>query len=150
MEANLFQVFIKSQSDLIIRAIIIRRLNFKTEFKIEIEPKSSIINIISILKTRHKRKLNDASNSRILRSLLKLMGYNFTVAYIPGSHSEASDFFSHHLVDNPDKSDETHGKIQTFILQMYCLSQAQKAESSFRLERIRNTAENDLEYQLSL
>ena len=50
VEANLFQVFIKLQSDLIIRAIIIRRLNFKTEFKIEIEPKSSIINIISILK----------------------------------------------------------------------------------------------------
>ena len=49
-EANLFQVFIKLQSDLIIRAIIIRRLNFKTEFKIEIEPKSSIkfINIIAI------------------------------------------------------------------------------------------------------
>ena len=52
MEANLFQVFIKLQSDLIIRAIIIRRLNFKTKFKIEIEPKSSIINIIHILKTR--------------------------------------------------------------------------------------------------
>ena len=50
VEANLFQVFIKLQSDLIIRAIIIRRLNFKTKFKIEIEPKSSIINIISILK----------------------------------------------------------------------------------------------------
>ena len=51
MEANLFQVFIKLQSDLIIRPIIIRRPNFKTEFKIEIEPKSSIINIIYILKT---------------------------------------------------------------------------------------------------
>ena len=50
MEANLFQVFIKLQSDLIIRAILIRRLNFKTKLKIEIEPKSSIINIIHILK----------------------------------------------------------------------------------------------------
>ena len=50
MEANLFQVFIKLQSDLIIRAIIIRRLNFRTKFKIEIEPISSINNIISILK----------------------------------------------------------------------------------------------------
>ena len=49
MEANLFQVFIKLQSDLIIRVIIIRRLNFKTKFKIEIEPKSSIINIWIIL-----------------------------------------------------------------------------------------------------
>ena len=54
VEANLFQVFIKLQSDLIIRAIIIRRLNFKTKFKIETEAKSSIINIISIYtKTRH-------------------------------------------------------------------------------------------------
>ena len=42
MEANLFQVFVKLQSNLIIRAIIICRLNFKTEFKIEIEPKNSI------------------------------------------------------------------------------------------------------------
>ena len=50
VEANVFQVFIKLQLDLIIRAIIIRRLNFKTKFKIEIEPKSSIINIIYILK----------------------------------------------------------------------------------------------------
>ena len=50
MEANLFQIFTKLHSDLIIRAIIIRRLNFKTKFKIEIEPKSSINNIISILK----------------------------------------------------------------------------------------------------
>ena len=39
VKANLFQVFINLQSDQIIRAIIIRRLNFKTEFKIEIEPK---------------------------------------------------------------------------------------------------------------
>ena len=54
VEANLFQVFIKLQSDLIIRAIVICHLNFKTEFKIEIEPKSSIINIISILKRDRK------------------------------------------------------------------------------------------------
>ena len=38
MEANLFQVFFKLQSNLIILAIIIRRRNFKN-FRIEIEPK---------------------------------------------------------------------------------------------------------------
>ena len=48
MEANLFPSFIKLQSDLIIRAIIIHRLNFK-KFKIEIEPKV----LYYIIKTRH-------------------------------------------------------------------------------------------------
>ena len=47
MEANLFQVFIELQSDLIIRVIMTRRLNFKTKFKIEIEPKVLLL-ILSI------------------------------------------------------------------------------------------------------
>ena len=65
MEANLFQVFIKLQSDLIIRAIIIRRLNFKTKFKIEIELKSSIINIISILKRDTNTIVNSVENRSV-------------------------------------------------------------------------------------
>ena len=67
---------------------------------------------------------------------------------IPGSQNKAPDSFSRHSVDNSDKSDEAHGEIQTFSLQICCLSQAQKSDCSFRLERIRNAAENDLEYQL--
>ena len=96
----------------------------------------------------NKRKLDDVSNSRILRSLLKLMDYNFTVEYIPGSHNKAADSFSRHPVDIPDESDETHGEMQTLFFRMCRLSQAQKADCSFRLERIRNATENDLEYQL--
>ena len=64
----------------------------------------------------NKRKLDDVSNSRILRSLLKLMDYNFTVEYIPGSHNKAADSFSRHLVDNPNESDEAHGEMHTFFL----------------------------------
>ena len=75
------------------------------------------------------------------------MDYNFTVEYIPGSHNKAADSFSHHPVDSPDESDETHGEMQTLFLRMCRLSQAQKADCSFRLERIRNANENDLEYQ---
>ena len=76
------------------------------------------------------------------------MDYNFTVEYIPGSYNKAADSFSRHLVDSPDESDETHGEMQTLFLRMCRLSQAQKADCSFRLERIRNATENDLEYQL--
>ena len=76
------------------------------------------------------------------------MDYSFTVAYIPGSHNKAADSLSRHPVDNPDESDEAHGEMQTLFLQMCPLSQAQKADCSFRLEHIRNATENDLEYQL--
>ena len=102
----------------------------------------------SLVNICNKRKLSDVSNSRILRSLLKLMDYNFTVEYIPGSHNKAANSFSRHPVDSPDESDETHGEMQTLFLRMCPLSQAQKADCSFRLERIKNATENDLEYQL--
>ena len=68
MEANLFQVFIRLQSDLIIRAIIIRGLNFKTKFKIEIEPKSSIVNIIYILKRDRRINMNKYKKNTLFRS----------------------------------------------------------------------------------
>ena len=74
------------------------------------------------------------------------MDYKFAVEYIPESHNKAEDSFSRHPVDSPDESDEVRGEMQTFFLQMCRLSQAQKADCSFRLERIRNATENDLEY----
>ena len=46
-----------------------------------------------LINISNKRKLNDVSNSRILRSFLKLMDYNFTVEYIPGSHNKAVHSF---------------------------------------------------------
>ena len=77
------------------------------------------------------------------------MDYNFTVEYISGSYNKAADSFLRHPVDSPDESDETYGEMQTLFLRMCRLSQAQKADCSFQLERIRNATENDLEYQLS-
>ena len=85
-----------------------------------------------------------------MRSLVGngLMEYNFTVEYIHGPCNEAADSFSRHSVDNPDQRDEAHGEMQTFFLPMCRISQAQKTKCFFRLERIRNATENDLEYQL--
>ena len=66
------------------------------------------------------------------------MGYNFTVEYIPGSHNKAADSFSRHPVDSSDESDEAQGEMQTFFLQLCGLSQAQKADCTFRLQQKRS------------
>ena len=65
--------------------------------------------------------------------------------YILWSQNKAADSFSRHSVDSPNESDEAHGKMQTFFLQMCRLSQAQKADCALQLERMRNAAENDLD-----
>ena len=96
----------------------------------------------------NKRRLDDIGNSRILRSLLKLMDYNFTVNYIPGSQNKVADSFLRNPVDQPDTNDENHETAQTFLLRACRTSQAQTADCSFRLEQIKKVADTDLEYQL--
>ena len=96
----------------------------------------------------NKRSLDNINNSRILRSLLKLMDYNFTVNYIPGSQNKVADSFSRNAVDNPDETDQLHADSQAFFLRVCRLSQAQMADCSFRLEKLKEIADNDVEYQL--
>ena len=76
----------------------------------------------------NKRRLDKINNSRILQSLLKLMDYNFTVNYIPGSQNKVADS-------------------QAFFLRICCLSQAEMADCSFQLEKLKQIADNDMEYQ---
>ena len=96
----------------------------------------------------NKRRLDNINNSRILRSLLKLMDYNFTVNYIPGSQNKVADLFSRNSVDNPDETDQQHVDSQAFFLRICRLSQAEIADCSFRLEKLKEIADNDVEYQL--
>ena len=96
----------------------------------------------------NKQRLNNINNSRILRSLLKLIDYNFTVNYIPGSQNKVADSFSRNPVDNLDETDQQHADSQAFFLQTCRLSQAKMADCSFQLEQLKKTADNDVEYQL--
>ena len=96
----------------------------------------------------NKRRLDNINNSRILRSLLKLMDYNFTVNYIPGPQNKVADSFSRNPVDNPDETDQQHVDSQAFFLRICRLSQAEMADCSFRLEQLKEIADNDVEYQL--
>ena len=82
----------------------------------------------------NKRRLDNINNSRILRSLLKLMDYNFTVNYIPSSQNKVADSFSGNPVDNRDETDQQHADSQAFFLRICRLSQAEMADCSFRLE----------------
>ena len=63
-----FPSFIKLRSDLIIRAIITRRLNFKTKFKIKIEPKVLLL-ILSYIETRHVGSRPDLTRKPEARDL---------------------------------------------------------------------------------
>ena len=85
----------------------------------------------------NKRRMDNINNSRILRSLLKLMDYNFTVNYIPGFQNKVADSFSRNPVDNPDKTDQQHADSQAFLLRICRLSQAEMADCSFRLEQLK-------------
>ena len=85
----------------------------------------------------NKRRMDNINNSRILRSLLKLMDYNFTVNYIPGSQNKVADSFSRNPVDNPDKTDQQHADSQAFLLRICRLSQVEMADCSFRLEQLK-------------
>ena len=83
----------------------------------------------------NKQRLDNINNSRLLRSLLKSMDYNFTVNYISGSQNKVADSFSRNPVDNPDETDQQHADSQEFFLRLCRLSQAEMADCSFRLEK---------------
>ena len=76
------------------------------------------------------------------------MDSNFTVNYIPGSQNKVADSFSCNPVDNPDETDQQHADSQAFFLRICRLSQAEMADCPFRLEKLKEIADNDVKYQL--
>ena len=96
----------------------------------------------------NKPRLDNINNFRILRSLLKLMDYNFTIKYIPSSQNKVADSVFRNPVDNPDETDQQHTDSQAFLLQICHLSQAEMADCSFRIEQLKKIADNNVEYQL--
>ena len=76
------------------------------------------------------------------------MDYNFTVNYISGSQNKIADSFFRSPVNNPYETDQQHRDSQAFFLQIFRLSQAERADCSFRLEQLKKIADNDVEYQL--
>ena len=65
-----------------------------------------------------------------------------------GSQNKVADSFSRNPVDNPDETDQQHADSQAFFLRICRLSQAEMADCSFRLEKLKEIADNDVEYQL--
>ena len=79
----------------------------------------------------NKRRLDNINNSRILRSLLKSMDYNFTVNYIPGSQKKVANSFFRNPIDNLDETDQQHADSKAFFLRICYLSQAEMADFRF-------------------
>ena len=96
----------------------------------------------------NKRKLDEVANTRILRSLIKLMDYHFTVEYLPGTQNKIADTLSRYPVDTPDTNEVANLSLQQFHVNTARLVQAEEAECSFRLQRIQDAAAEDVEYQL--
>ena len=98
----------------------------------------------------NKRRLDEVANTRILRSLVKLMDYNFTVEYLPGSQNQIADTLSRHPIDAPAPYEVDNLAMQQFHINTARLVNAEEAECSFRLQRVQEAAAEDLvlEYQL--
>ena len=97
----------------------------------------------------NKRRLDEVENTRILRSLIKLMDNNqFTVEYIPDTQIKIVDILLQHSADSPASNKIDSLNSQQFPINTTRLVQAEKAECSFCLQRLQDVAAEDLEYQL--
>ena len=99
--------------------------------------------LVSIL---NKRRLDEINNQRILRLVLRMMDYNFTVEYLKGSDNVAADSFSRYPTSQPTEEDKQLSIDTSNHVSRICALQAQTADISFRLQRVLQEAENDVQY----
>ena len=96
----------------------------------------------------NKKRLDEMVNSRILKCLMKLMDYDFQMEWIPGVENKIADALSRNPAVKPDKTDEQdYGEISRQISSLINAC-AQEAQCSFRLEKVKEVADADIEYQL--
>ena len=96
----------------------------------------------------NKHRLDEVANTRILRSLIKLMDYQFTVKYIPDTQIKIVDILLQHSADSPASNKIDSLNSQQFPINTTRLVQAEKAECSFCLQRLQDVAAEDLEHHL--
>ena len=96
----------------------------------------------------NKKRLNEMFNGRILQCLMKLMDYDFQMEWIPGVENKIRDALSRNSAVKPDKTDEQdYGEISRQISSLINAC-AQEAQCSFRLEKVKEVADADIQYQL--
>ena len=96
----------------------------------------------------NKKRLDEMANSRILKCLMKLMDYYFKMEWVPGVENIFADALSRKPVMKPEEldvqeSDEIFHHVASLIN-----ASAQEAQCPFRLEKVKDVAQSDLEYQL--
>ena len=93
-------------------------------------------------------KLDEVDNTRILRRVIKLMDYNLPVDYIPDRQNKIADTFSGPPVNFLTKSNFEDANTHTFSVNTACLVKAEDTKGLFRLEKIKATTNDDIEYQI--
>ena len=72
----------------------------------------------------NKRRLDEVANTRILRSLVKLMDCNFTVENLPGVKNRIVDTLSRHPTDTP-----TQHEIENLTQQVFHINTARRVQA---------------------
>ena len=57
----------------------------------------------------NNKRLDEINNTKLLRLILRLLDYNFTVHYIRGSDNRIADSLSRYPTSSPDEEDNTAG-----------------------------------------
>ena len=94
----------------------------------------------------NKRRLDEVSNTRLLRNLLKCADFNMEVVYIPGSTNVAADALSRHPTDEPDQQDKEEVEEVRFQVNAIRTTSLDQAECTLSLEKVKHAGSQDVEY----
>ena len=95
----------------------------------------------------NKRRLDEINNQRIVRLVLRLMDYNFTVEYLKGSENITADSLSRYPTSKPTDDDRRMSEQYATHVKRMCALHSSSADVSFRLQTVRTAAEDDVQYQ---
>lgn len=100
--------------------------------------------LVSIL---NKRRLDEISNQRMLNMILRLMDFNFTVQWVKGAENLIADSLSRHPVSKPSAEDIKMSSQNSIHSRRVAALNFKSADMSFRMMRLKEHCENDLQYQ---
>ena len=99
----------------------------------------------------NSHRLDKIENPRLRRLKTRLMAYNFTAQWLKGSKNDAPDALSRHPVHDPQTSEmlaelDIHDNPEMSFTEIRAIINTHP--ESLRLQKLREEAERDEEYQL--
>lgn len=96
----------------------------------------------------NRKRLDEVENQRLLRCLLKIVDFDFVVEWLPGKSNTTADCLSRSPTAVPEDDDTKLADEVSCMIATARLVAADDADYTLRMSALKETADDDLEYQL--